>query len=165
MNAKIYHASIYEFFDSDRREKGSFEDRIISNLHHLVVVDCLWLQRFTQHSANYEILESISYPELTGNLNQILFDDDLSRLQDQRMFLDKVISELAHAITRLDLDFQLSYTTTKGNIVKEQFFSILMFFFNYQTNLREKTLELFSQTGIIIDATELVVPRPSGIEI
>jgi hypothetical protein len=76
-----------------------------------------------------------------------------------------MICEWAHAITRIDLDHQLCYKNSQGIITNHKFFSLIMYFFNYQTFIREKILALLLQADIDVGATELIVPMPSGIDI
>ena len=164
MNAKIYNAMIYELADEIIVGQNDQFDEVIKMLNHLIVVDTLWLKRFAIHPANYTALESVLSLPTPENLEQIV-STNIQELAEFRQYLDKIICEWAHAISRIDLDHQLCYKTTQGVITNHKFFSLIMYFFNYQTFIREKILALLLQAEIDVGATELVVPMPSGINI
>jgi len=164
MNAKIYNAIMYEFADDIIEGQNDLIDDAIRLLNHLIVVDTLWLKRFAIHPANYTALESVLSLPTPDNLEQII-SSDIQELAEFRQYLDKIICEWAHAIARIDLDHQLCYKNTQGIITNHKFFSLIMYFFNYQTFIREKILALLLQAEIDVGATELIVPMPSGIDI
>lgn len=164
MNGKIYNVLLCEFPFGVSRDNGAPIDSIVAMLNHLIIVDTLWLKRFTLHPANYSALAPIVSSSIPEDLNQIV-SDDLATLHHHREMLDSLICELAHSISRIDLDYLLCYKSKRGAIVNGKFFNIIMYFFNYQSHIREKILDLMRQADIDIDATELIVPVPSGIEL
>lgn len=128
MNAKIYNAMIYELADGIIAGQNDQIDEVIKMLNHLIVVDTLWLKRFAIHPANYTALTSVLSLPTPENLEQIV-STNIQELAEFRQFLDKIICEWAHAISRIDLDHQLCYKTTQGVITNHKFFSLIMYFF------------------------------------
>ncbi len=164
MNAKIYNAILYEVTDDVFENQNDLIDDIIKKLNHLIVVDTLWLQRFTIHPANYTSLASVLSIPTPHDLEQII-SSNIQQLSEFRQYLDKMICEWAHAISRIDLDHQLCYKNTHGIITNHKFFNLIMYFFNYQAFIREKLIILLEQADIVVGETELIVPIPSGIDI
>ena len=99
-------ASIDELADGIIAGQNDQIDEVIKMLNHLIVVDTLWLKRFAIHPANYTALESVLSLPTPENLEQIV-STNIQELAEFRQYLDKIICEWAHAISRIDLDHQL----------------------------------------------------------
>lgn len=164
MNAKIYNSISYEWTNDIVNSQNELIDDVVKMLNHLIIVDTVWLKRFAIHPANYIALTSILSLPSPDNIEQII-SSDITELAKFRQYLDKIICEWAHTVTKTDLDHQLCYKTMHGIITNHKFFNLIMYFFNYQTFIREKLLIRLLELDIDIGATELIVPMPRGIDI
>jgi uncharacterized damage-inducible protein DinB len=163
MNNKIYHVLTDEYPDGVFNSHQESLYSVVKMLNHLIIVDIIWLKRFAIHPANYDALTPILSAPTPKDPDEIITQNILD-LAEQRKLIDKVISEWAHSISRTDLDYLLCYKSTQGAITHNKFFTLIMYFFNYQTHIRGKILALLSFANLDVGATELIVIAPSGVE-
>jgi uncharacterized damage-inducible protein DinB len=163
MNSKIYYVLADEYPDGMINSHKKSIDSVVKMLNHLIIIDIIWLKRFAIHPANYSALAPILSAPTPDDPDQIITQNILD-LAEQRVLIDKVISEWAHSINRTDLDYLLCYKSAKGAITHNKFFTLIMYFFNYQTYIRGKILDLLSVANLDVGATELIVISPSGVE-
>lgn len=139
--------------------RGAFFGSILCTLNHVMVADILWLNRFKLHVANYTALEALASFPVPHALDQLLYDN-LSDLSVARMKLDNLILEWVPQISQDDLSLGLRYKRVNGEENSRAFDGLLMHFFNHQTHHRGQVTTLFSQAGVDVGATDLLVLLP-----
>jgi uncharacterized damage-inducible protein DinB len=141
MNQKFYQVA---FFGS-----------ILGTLNHIYVADIIWLRRFSQHSQPYQSLNQL--PELSSYtaLDQIV-TQDLVDLARRRQELDMVIINWCQELKSEDLENNLQYSDTKGNLYYKNFGQLIYHFFNHQTHHRGQASSLISQQGLDVGITDLL---------
>lgn len=164
MNRKLYEAASRLTEDELSADRGAFFGSIIGTLNHLVVADTVWLKRFATHPGRQAALEPIRPLPAPLSLDQILYPD-ISSLSEQRNLLDSVISDWAASLVEADLDHVLHYHSMKGVAADKSFFALVMHFFNHQTHHRGQVTTLFSQLGIDVGVTDLLMLVPDEVAV
>lgn len=142
-----------------QENRGAFFGSILGTLNHVLVGDLLWLNRFKLHAANYTALEAlVSFP-VPHALDQLLYEN-LSDFSAERQKLDNVILDWVKQISQDDLSRALRYRRVNGEENSRAFDGLLMHFFNHQTHHRGQATTLFSQAGVDVGATDLLVLLP-----
>ncbi|MBD9562484.1 DinB family protein [Pseudomonas sp. PDM09] len=160
MSAKVYEAArglSDEVLSADRK---AFFGSILGTLNHLAVGDTIWLKRFAKHPTNHLALEPVRQLPDLKSLDQLLFSN-IRELSAYREWLDRIIIKWAQSITESDLDSPFNYANMKGVVSAKDFYSLVMHFFNHQTHHRGQVTTLFSQAGVDVGDTDLVVLIPS----
>lgn len=161
MNAKLYNAAKTLPAEEIAADRKAFFGSILGTLNHLVVADTIWLKRFATHPAHYRALEPMhAEPMPSTHLDPLPFGD-LESLSERRLRLDALILGWAEAVEDRDFDHVLCYTSTRGVPYRTRFFDVVMHFFNHQTHHRGQTSTLFSQAGVDIGVTDLLVIVPN----
>lgn len=159
MNDKLLDAASQLPAETLLANKGAFFGSILGTLNHVLVGDLLWLHRFKQHSAGYAVLEGLAaFPAPTA-LDQQLYNN-LTDFTAARQQLDSLILSWATQITQGDLQRPLEYRRVNGEVNKRSFSGLLMHFFNHQTHHRGQATTLFSQAGIDVGPTDLLLLIP-----
>lgn len=159
MNNKLLETASQLPADALLANKGAYFGSILGTLNHVLVGDLLWLHRFKQHSAAYTALDALtSFPVPTA-LDQQLYNN-LADFKAVRQQLDTLILSWANQIAQEDLQRALQYRRVNGEMNKKSFSGLIMHFFNHQTHHRGQTTTLFSQTGIDVEATDLLLLIP-----
>jgi uncharacterized damage-inducible protein DinB len=139
--------------------KGAFFGSILGTLNHVLVGDLLWLHRFKHHSAEYTTLDGLAAFPVPTALDQQLYTN-LADFKTVRHQLDTLILAWVNQITPEDLQRTLHYRRVNGEQNKRSFAGLLMHFFNHQTHHRGQTTTLFSQAGVDVGATDLLLLIP-----
>jgi uncharacterized damage-inducible protein DinB len=160
MNAKIYEAAKSLPDEELSVNRKAFFGSILGTLNHLVAGDTIWLKRFAEHPANHLALEPIRQLPAPKSLDQLTFSN-IRELSAHRVWLDRIIIEWSCSITEANLDHTLNYTSMTGVPADKNFYGLVMHFFNHQTHHRGQVTTLFSQAGVDIGNTDLVVLIPS----
>ncbi|MBK8289414.1 MAG: DinB family protein [Cellvibrionales bacterium] len=159
MNDKLLDAADQLPADALIANKGAYFGSILGTLNHVLVGDLLWLHRFKHHSAAYTALDALaSFPVPTA-LDQQLYNN-LIDFKVARQQLDALILSWVSQITAGDLQRSLQYRRVNGEINHRSFAGLLMHFFNHQTHHRGQATTLFSQAGIDVGATDLLLLIP-----
>lgn len=164
MNQKIYQIAQQLGNDKIQQEQGAFFSSIFDTLNHIYVADIIWLRRFAQHAKQYPSLDKL--PELASYtaLNQTVADN-IKTLNKLRQELDNIIINWCQEIDSQDLEYQLSYTDTKGNAYQKNFGQLIHHFFNHQTHHRGQASTLISQQGLDVGVTDLlkIIPEQQDV--
>ncbi len=117
----------------------------------------MWLNRFTNIHSSYDLAESLSkFPHLTSNSTHCF--EALNELSASRKKLDRVIADWVNSISDIEFDSNVVYQNSSGTEFFEPFASVLLHFFNHQTNHRGQVTTLISQSGDKSYCTDLLAP-------
>jgi uncharacterized damage-inducible protein DinB len=114
---------------------------------------------FQNHSAAYTALDALASFPVPTTLDQQLYNN-LADFKVVRQQLDTLILSWANQITQDDLQRALQYRRVNGEVNKKSFSGLIMHFFNHQTHHRGQATTLFSQSGIDVGATDLMLLIP-----
>lgn len=160
MNEKIYATAAELSAEERMQNRGAFFGSIHGTLSHLLVADRIWLQRFTQHSAQRQMLEWVSQLPRPTSLDEILFTD-FHEMWEHRKRLDITIKVWVSSLSEADLEQTLVYSSMKGIPAAKPFSGVLLHFFNHQTHHRGQVTTLLSQIGKDVGGTDLLLLIPN----
>ncbi|PKM30869.1 MAG: damage-inducible protein DinB [Gammaproteobacteria bacterium HGW-Gammaproteobacteria-11] len=159
MNSRVYEAAS-QLSDLDlAKDRGAFFGSILGTLNHILVGDTIWLNRFATHPSCITSLREVADLPKPTSLDQIIFND-LDRLSEHRIWLDKQIIGWIAGLSDGDMDYLLSYSNSKGVPASKRFSSLVLHFFNHQTHHRGQISTLLLQAGVDIGVTDLLVQIP-----
>lgn len=163
MNQKFYQVAQQLGHGKVQQDQGAFFSSILGTLNHIYVADIIWLRRFAQHPQSYQSLNQL--PELSNykTLSQIV-TQDLAILDLCRQELDTIIVNWCLELKAEDLEENLQYFDTKGNLYYKNFGQLIYHFFNHQTHHRGQASTLISQHGLNLGVTDLLKIIPEYIE-
>ena len=159
MNESIYSAAASISQQELSKNRGAYFGSILGTLNHIMVADIIWLKRFARHPNGFNALDGISARPMPSSLDSILLDD-LTALESERQTIDNAIVAFIAELSSDVLASHLSYHDTKGKPYTKSFAHLLLHFFNHQTHHRGQISTLFSQLGIDIGVTDLLVTLP-----
>ena len=159
MNQKVYQAAQELGEEKIKQDRGAFFGSLLGTLNHIYVADIIWLRRFAKHSKQYQSLQDL--PELANytELSQTVADD-LKSLDELRQELDTVIINWCQELDSQDLEDNLQYTDTKGNLYNKNFGQLIHNLFNHQTHHRGQATTLISQEGLDVGVTDWLAILP-----
>lgn len=160
MNRKLYNAAAVLSEDQLIQNRGAFFGSIFGTLNHIVVGDILWLKRIANHLPSIASLKRLDEFPAPTSLDQQLCSR-LSDLTILRSSLDETIIEFGTEVSPSQLAEPFEFTSTKGVKGKKLLGEVLLHFFNHQTHHRGQVTTLFSQSGIDVGATDLILLIPN----
>jgi len=158
MNTRLYDAAATLAPEELGRDRGAFFGSILGTLEHLVVADTIWLKRFAAMPGG-EVLAPIVALADPPSLDAIQFGA-LAPLRERRELIDRAIEAFVAALDAATLDRPLAYLNLKGKPFAKSFGLLLGHFFNHQTHHRGQATTLFSQAGIDVGVTDLLMLVP-----
>jgi uncharacterized damage-inducible protein DinB len=161
MNTRLYDAAATLSPAALAENRGAFFGSILGTFEHLVVADTLWLKRFAAHSAGTALAPVTALP-MPASLDAIQFGE-LAPLRARRDLLDGCIAAFAADLDDAGLDLPLAYHNSKGLPFTKPFDLLLTHFFNHQTHHRGQATTLFSQAGIDVGVTDLLMLIPDAV--
>ncbi len=160
MNGRLYDAAAALAPDALMGNRGAFFGSILGTFEHLVVGDTIWLKRFATHPAGGTLAPILDLP-MPASLDAVQFGD-LAPLRERRDFLDRRIEAFLADLDDAGLDHPLAYRSTKGQPFVKTFGLLLTHFFNHQTHHRGQATTLFSQAGVDVGVTDLLMLIPNA---
>ena len=160
MNVKLYDAAAQLSAEQLNEDRGAFFGSVMGTLNHIVAGDTIWLQRFCAHPAGFPALEPVREMPSPSGL-RATFSTDLAALSVQRRWLDAIIKQWVGELASSDLQHVLHYKNTKGVSSQKCFASLMLHFFNHQTQHRGQASTLLSQAGIDLGVTDLLAWIPN----
>jgi uncharacterized damage-inducible protein DinB len=155
MNQKFFQVAQQLGNEKVQQDQGAFFSSILGTLNHIYVADIIWLRRFSQHPQSYQSLnqlpELLSYKELGQIVTQ-----DLAILDLRRQELDMIIVNWCLELKSEDLEMNLQYFDTKGNLYHKNLGQLIYHFFNHQTHHRGQASNLITQQGLNVGITDLL---------
>ena len=164
MNAKVYEAAGRLSTVELAKDRGAFFGSILGTLNHIVVADTVWLKRFVTHPSCLDSFQSVAELDNPTSLDQILFDD-LGRLKEHRIWLDRQIIDWISQLSEGDLDVVLTYHNMKGIPASKRYSILVLHFFNHQTHHRGQVSTLLSQMGVDVGVTDLLERIPDETQV
>lgn len=159
INRKVYQTARQLDEETVKQDRGAFFGSIFGTLNHIYVADIIWLRRFAKHTKQYPSLAQLPKLNSYTNLKQTVADD-LATLWELRQKLDAIIIDWCGEIDSQDLEQNLQYTDTKGNLYNKNFGQLIHNLFNHQTHHRGQASTLISQQGLDIGVTDWLAILP-----
>lgn len=160
MNRKLYNAAAVLSDEQLTQNRGAFFGSILGTLNHIAVGDIIWLKRIAGHFPKLASLAPLQEVLSPSSLDQQL-GANFAALTHLRASLDEVIINLCAELSQQELNSPFEYTSTKGIKSKKLLSEVLLHFFNHQTHHRGQATTLFSQVGIDVGATDLLMLIPN----
>ena len=159
MNEKLYQTASQLDSAELKRDRGAFFGSILNSLNHIYVADIIWLRRFANHPHQYVTLAELpTLPNYTV-LSQTVAED-LKTMENIRQTLDKMIVSFCLEIEDCDLETNLKYRDTKGNLYQKNFGQLVHNLFNHQTHHRGQITTLLNQQGLEVGVTDWLAILP-----
>ena len=159
MNRKVYLVAEDLSDEIIKQDCGAFFGSLLGTLNHIYVADIIWLRRFARHPKQYQSLQQLPTLPDYKSLNQTVADD-LKTLEALRQELDTIIISWCQELKSKDLEDNLQYTDTKGNLYSKNFGQLIHHLFNHQTHHRGQASTLISQQGMDLGVTDLLAILP-----
>jgi uncharacterized damage-inducible protein DinB len=161
MNRKLYEAAARLPEEELHRNRGAFFGSIFGTLNHIAIGDILWFKRISGH------LPGLAPLMCVDQLPQPMFPatplcGSLAGLAELRTMLDEAIIAFCAAAGPELLNEALEWTSRNGVKSRKVLGDVLVHVFNHQTHHRGQASTLFSQLGVDIGATDLILLLPDA---
>lgn len=156
MNNNLYQLASTLTQDELLQNRGAFFGSVAGILNHLLVADLIWLNRFKQLAIQPKALQPLSNLPKPTALDQLLYQD-FKQLHKVRKQIDTLFLTLCVELDEQQLQQLLSYKNMKGDSMRKPFSSVLQHVFNHQTHHRGQLTTLFSQMGLDVGVTDLLM--------
>lgn len=161
MNRKLYAAAAGLAKEELQRDRGAFFGSIFGTLNHIAIGDILWFKRIARYLPGLVSLECVAQLPPPGFPNTPLHET-LAGLAELRAMLDEAIIAFCAEVEPSRLDEAFEWTSTKGGANRKILGEVLQHVFNHQTHHRGQATTLFSQIGIDVGATDLLLLLPDA---
>jgi uncharacterized damage-inducible protein DinB len=159
MNRKLYAAAAALPAERVHEDRGAFFGSIFGTLNHLVIADVIWLKRIAAGVPGLASLQCLDDVPRPASLDQRLCAD-LPELDALRVKLDAAILAFCAEVTPAQLDGTLTWTSMKGVASTKRLGDVLLHVFNHQTHHRGQATTLFSQLGVDVGPTDILLLLP-----
>ncbi len=156
MNNKLYQLASTLRPDELLEHRGAFFGSVAGILNHLLVADLIWLNRFSQLATQPQSLLPLKQFPLPTALDQLLYQD-FTQLYQARQHIDCLILAFVAEMDETQLQQLLSYKNIKGELMQKKLASVMQHLFNHQTHHRGQLTTLFSQMGLDVGVTDLLM--------
>jgi uncharacterized damage-inducible protein DinB len=159
MNRKLYAAAAGLTDEALREDRGAFFGSVFGTLNHIAIGDILWFKRIARAFPGLSSLRYVDQLPPPGFPNTPLCAT-LAELARLRAMLDEAIIAFCAEVQPSQLAEALEWTSTKGVRSRKLLGEVLVHVFNHQTHHRGQATTLFSQMGIDVGATDLLLLLP-----
>ena len=156
MNNNLYQLASTLNADELLQNRGAFFGSVAGILNHLLVADLIWLNRFKQLSTQAKALQPLGHFPMPTALEQLLYPD-FKQLHQARQQIGAIFLAFVAELDDQQLQQVLIYSNMKGEPMQKQLSSVLQHVFNHQTHHRGQLTTLFSQMGLDVGVTDLVM--------
>jgi uncharacterized damage-inducible protein DinB len=161
MNRKLYEEAGRLPEEELHRNRGAFFGSIFGTLNHIAIGDILWFKRISGH------LPGLASLKCVDQLPQPMFPatplcGNLAGLAGLRATLDEAIIAFCDEVELARLGETFEWTARNGVKSRKFLGDVLVHVFNHQTHHRGQATTLFSQMGIDVGATDLVLLLPDA---
>jgi len=161
MNEKLYGAAADLTEEALLRDRGAFFGSIFGTLNHIAIGDILWFKRIALSLpglASLKCVEALPPPTFPNTPLR----STLAELAELRTMLDAAIIAFCAELAPAKLGEAFEWTSTKGVKSRKVLGDVLVHVFNHQTHHRGQATTLFSQMGIDVGATDLLLLLPDA---
>lgn len=161
MNQKLYGAAAGLPEDALHQDRGAFFGSIFGTLNHIAIGDILWFKRIALYLpglASLKLVEALPPPVFPNTPLRTT----LAELAGLRAMLDEAIVAFCAELEPARLGEAFEWTSTKGVKSRKVLGEVLLHVFNHQTHHRGQATTLFSQMGIDVGATDLLLLLPEA---
>lgn len=151
MNERLYELCAQLPDEVRKRDAGAFFGSIHGTLNHVLLVDRIWMARFTAQPFEFKSLRDELYA-------------DFDELRAARAREDERISAWVASLDEPALDEELRYSSAVNPQPRRYpLWFAVMHFFNHQTHHRGQLTTLLSQQGVDPGVTDLIwLPEMQG---
>ena len=160
MNRKLYDAAAALRAERVHEDRGAFFGSIFGTLNHLVIADLIWFKRIAAGLPGLASLQSLDALPRPTSLDQRLCAT-LPELDALRAQLDAAIIGFCAEVQPARLDEAFTWTSMKGVASTKRLGDVLLHVFNHQTHHRGQATTLFSQLGVDVGPTDLLLLLPN----
>jgi uncharacterized damage-inducible protein DinB len=161
MNTKLYAAAAGLTDEALREDRGAFFGSVFGTLNHIAIGDILWFKRIYRAFPDCASLQCVDALPPPGFPNMPL-SDTLAGLAALRSMLDEAIIAFCAELAPARLNEAFEWTSTRGVSGRKLLGDVLLHVFNHQTHHRGQATTLFSQMGIDVGATDLLLLLPDA---
>jgi len=156
MNGKLYGAAAGLSDEELHRDRGAFFGSIFGTLNHIAIGDILWFKRIASYLPGLASLQCVAQLPPPTFPNTPL-RATLPELAALRAMLDEAIIAFCAELEPVRLGEAFEWTSTKGGNNRKLLGDVLQHVFNHQTHHRGQATTLFSQMGVDVGATDLLL--------
>lgn len=159
MNRKLYGAAAPLPAERLHEDRGAFFGSVFGTLNHLVIADLIWFKRIGANRPDFVSLHCLEDLPRPTSLDQHVCAT-LDELQAMRVRLDAAIIAFAAEVRPAQLEEPFSWTSIKGVASTKLLGDVLLHVFNHQTHHRGQATTLFSQLGVDVGPTDILLLLP-----
>lgn len=160
MNRKLYAAAAALPEQEVRRDRGAFFGSILATLQHIMVADVVWFKRISLDRPGIAALHA--FDELPMPASPVhAYRPALSELAGLRATLDDAIIAFCTGLAPAQLAAPVGYASG-GGAYRKLLADLLLHAFNHQTHHRGQVTTLFSQMGVDVGDTDLLLLLPEA---
>jgi uncharacterized damage-inducible protein DinB len=159
MNRKLYDAAAALPPDRLHENRGAFFGSLFGTLGHLAIADLIWFKRIAAALPGLASLQCLDALPRPTSLDQSLCAT-LPELDALRIKLDATIAAFCAEVRPAQLEGAFSWTSMKGIASTKRLGDVLLHVFNHQTHHRGQATTLFSQLGVDVGPTDLLLLLP-----
>jgi uncharacterized damage-inducible protein DinB len=161
MNGKLYDAAARLPEEELHRNRGAFFGSIFGTLNHIAIADILWFKRISGALPGLAALACVdALPQPVFPATPLC--GNLAGLAALRTTLDDTIIAFCAEAGPSRLDQVLEWTSRNGVTSRKMLGDVLVHVFNHQTHHRGQATTLFSQMGIDVGSTDLILLLPDA---
>jgi uncharacterized damage-inducible protein DinB len=159
MNRKLYDAAATLPADRLHEDRGAFFGSVFGTLVHIVIADLIWFKRIGANRPGFVSLRCLEDLPRPTSLDQHVCAT-LDELEAMRAKLDAAIIAFAAEIRPAQLEEPFGWTSIKGAASRKLLGDVLLHVFNHQTHHRGQATTLFSQLGVDVGPTDILLLLP-----
>jgi uncharacterized damage-inducible protein DinB len=159
MNRKLYGAAAALPAERLHEDRGAFFGSIFGTLNHLAIADLIWFKRIAAGVPGLASLQCLDALPRPTSLDQRLCAT-LPELDALRVTLDAAILAFCAEVQPGQLDGAFTWTSMKGIASTKRLGDVLLHVFNHQAHHRGQATTLFSQLGVDVGPTDLLLLLP-----
>jgi uncharacterized damage-inducible protein DinB len=161
MNRKLYGAAAALPAERLHEDRGAFFGSIFGTLGHLVNADLIWFKRIAAGVPGLASLQCLDNLPRPASLDHPLCAT-LPELDALRVTLDAAIAAFCAEVQPGQLDGTFAWKSMKGIASTKRLGDVLLHVFNHQTHHRGQATTLFSQLGVDVGPTDLLLLLPEA---
>ena len=159
MNRKLYGAAATLPAYRLHEDRGAFFGSVFGTLNHLVIADLIWFKRIAANVPGFASLQCLDDLPRPTSLDHRLCAT-LPELDALRVRLDTAISAFCAEVQPSQLEEPFTWTSIKGDAFRKRLGHVLLHVFNHQAHHRGQATTLFSQLGVDVGPTDLLLLLP-----